>query len=391
MTIRDTAANGEAKRPSRSEAASGRSDRKPARGKARHLSLALQGGGSLGAFTWGVLDRLLEEEDLTFDAISGASAGAGNAVVLAGGLLAGGKPEARRRLDHFWERLSQMAPPKGGATASLFADMASRFLSPYQLNPFNLNPLEALLSAEVDFEALRADPPVRLLIAATAVTSGRLQIFRETELTRDMVLASMCLPMLTQAVQIKGERYWDGGYSANPPLTALVEASDASDLLIVQIMPTAGQDLPASAPDIVKRLEQITFNGVFLREAAALTAMARVAGSGSQDPAFSRKLHRLRLHHLSAEREMSALSEASGGNLEWPFLLSLRESGRAAAEDWLAHGVSEPIMEKGRLQAAIRTHVRKMLQRLTARQHANRDPKRSTQTCIKSDREEPGS
>src|SRR3954462_10177718 len=274
MTFRNTAPDGQVNLPSRSEAASGRSASKPARGKTRHLSLALQGGGSLGAFTWGVLDRLLEEEDLTFDAISGASAGAGNAVVLAGGLLAGGKPEARRRLDHFWERLSRMAPPKGGATANLFTDMASRFLSPYQLNPFNLNPLEALLSAEVDFEALRADPPVRLLIAATAVSNGRLQIFRETELTRDMVLASMCLPMLSQAVQVGGERYWDGGYSANPPLISLVEASDASDMLIVQIMPTAGQELPVSSPDIVKRLEQITFN------AAALTAMARVAGSG---------------------------------------------------------------------------------------------------------------
>src|SRR3954451_7105227 len=352
MTVRNTAAKVHTRRPGRSEAASERADPKPARGKARHLSLALQGGGSLGAFTWGVLDRLLEEDDLTFDAISGASAGAGNAVVLAAGLLAGGKPEARRRLDHFWERLSQMAPPKGGATAALFTDMASRFLSPYQLNPFNLNPLEALLSAEVDFEALRANPPLRLLIAATAVSNGRLQIFRETELTRDMVLASMCLPMLSQAVQIDGERYWDGGYAANPPLTALVEASDAPDLLIVQIMPTAGQEVPTAAPDIVKRLEQITFNGVFLREAAALTAMARVAGSGSQDPAFSRKLQRLRLHHLSAEREMSALSEASGASLEWEFLRTLRESGRAAAESWLAHGIGEPIMDKGVLTAA---------------------------------------
>src|SRR3954462_777757 len=352
MTFRNTAPDGQVNLPSRSEAASGRSASKPARGKARHLFLTLQGGGSLGALTWGVLDRLLEEEDLTFDAISGASAGAGNAVVLAGGLLAGGKPQARRRLDHFWERLSRMAPPKGGATANLFTDMASRFLSPYQLNPFNLNPLEALLSAEVDFEALRANPPVRLLIAATAVSNGRLQIFRETELTRDMVLASMCLPMLTQAVQIEGERYWDGGYSANPPLTALVQASDASVLLIVQIMPTAGQEVPTSAPEIVRRLEQITFNGVFLREAAALTAMARVAGSGSQDPAFSRKLQKLRLHHISAEREHSALSEASGGNLDGQFLRTLRESGRAAAETWLAYGVSEPIMQQGMLRAA---------------------------------------
>jgi len=318
----------------------------------KRLLLALQGGGSLGAFTWGVLDRLLEAEDLTFDAISGASAGAVNAVILAAGLLAGGKPEARRRLDHFWEQSSRIAPPSQGATASLFADMASRLMSPYQLNPFNLNPLEGLLSAEVDFEALRRASPVRLLIAATAVSSGRLQIFRETELTRDMVVASACLPMLSQAVSINGERYWDGGYSANPPLIALVEASDASDLLVVQIMPTAGQDLPVSSPDIVKRLEQITFNGVFLREAAALIAMARAAGSGSQDPAFSQKLRRLRLHHISAEREHAALSESSGGNLDLPFLLGLRESGRAAAQSWLAHGISEPVLQNGTLKAA---------------------------------------
>jgi NTE family protein len=352
MTLRDTATDGQDNLPSRSASATRRSAPKSSRGTAKRLSLALQGGGSLGAFTWGVLDRLLEEKDLTLDAISGASAGAGNAVVLAAGLLAGGKPEARRRLDHFWEQLSRMAPPKSGATASLFADMASRVMSPYQLNPLNLNPLEGLLSAEVDFEALRANPPLRLLIAATSVSNGRLQIFRETELTREMVLASMCLPMLSQAVQVEGERYWDGGYSANPPLISLVEASDASDMLIVQIMPTAGQELPVSSPDIVKRLEQITFNGVFLREAAALTAMARVAGSGSQDPTFSRKLQKLRLHHISAERECSSLSEASGGNLDQQFLLTLRESGRAAADSWLAHGVSEPIMQQGILKAA---------------------------------------
>jgi NTE family protein len=212
--------------------------------------------------------------------------------------------------------------------------------------------LEGLLSAEIDFDALRANPPLRMLIAATSVSNGRLQIFRETELTLEMVLASVCLPLLSQAVQINGERYWDGGFSANPPLFSLVEASEASDVLIVQIMPTAGQDLPVSSPDIVKRLEQITFNGVFLREAAALTTMARVAGSGSQDPALSRKLQQLRLHHISAEREHSALSEASGGNLEWQFLLNLRERGRAAAETWLAHGNRAPIMQQSRLRSA---------------------------------------
>jgi NTE family protein len=153
-------------------------------------------------------------------------------------------------------------------------------------------------------------------------------------------------------VQIDGTRYWDGGYSANPPLISLVEASDASDVLIVQIMPTVGQELPVSSPDIVKRLEQITFNGVFLREAAALTTMARVAGPESQDPVFARKLQRLRLHHISAECSHSALNEASGGNLDRQFLQNLRESGRVAAETWLIHGISEPIMQQGRLRSA---------------------------------------
>jgi NTE family protein len=316
------------------------------------LSLALQGGGSLGAFAWGVLDRLLEEDGITFDTVSGASAGAINAVILAAGLLAGGKPEARRRLDRFWERSSRMAPPVRSAVATLFGDLTSHLISPYQLNPFNLNPLKGLLSGEVDFEALRRNPPVQLLIAATSVASGRLQVFREGELTRDMVLASACLPLVNQAVSVGGERYWDGGYSANPPLTELVEASGVPDVLVVQIIPTEGQALPVSSPSIVKRLEQVTFNGVFLREAAALATMARVAGSGSRDPIFADKLRNLRLHHISAEREFAGLSEASGGNLDRRFLLKLRESGRSAAETWLLQGIHKPVVEQGVLTAA---------------------------------------
>ena len=317
----------------------------------RHLSLALQGGGSLGAFSWGVLDRLLEEDNLTFDAVSGASAGAMNAVILAAGLLAGGKPEARRRLDRFWERISHMAPPKRSAIAALFTDLASHLVSPYQRNPFDLNPLKKLLSAEVDFDALRANPPLRLLIAATAVSNGRLQIFRETELTREMVLASASLPLVSQAVLIGEERYWDGGYSANPPLTPLVEVSKASDLLIVQIMPTEGARLPFFSPDIVKRLEQITFNGVFLREAASLAMMARVAGSDSQDPAFARKLQQLRVHHISADRQLSNLSQESASNLDRRFLLKLRDCGRSAAEEWLTDDIQEPILQQGVLRS----------------------------------------
>lgn len=323
----------------------------PCRRQERHLALALQGGGSLGAFAWGVLDRLLEEDDLTFDAVSGASAGAMNAVILAAGLQAGGKPEARRRLDRFWGRMSRMAQPKRSAIATLFTDLALHLVSPYQLNPFDLNPLKKLLSAEVDFDALRADPPLQLLIAATAVSTGRLQIFRETELTREMVLASASLPLVSQAVRIGEERYWDGGYSANPPLTPLVEVSKASDLLIVQIMPTEGGKLPYFAPDIVKRLEQITFNGVFLREAASLAMMSRVAGSDSQDPAFSRKLKQLRVHHISADRECPNLSQESGSNLDRRFLLNLRDCGRSAAETWLMNDIHEPVIQQGVLRS----------------------------------------
>src|SRR3954466_2172273 len=178
-------------------------------GKTKRLSLALQGGGSFGAFTWGVLDRLLEEDDLALDAVSGASAGAMNAVMLAAGLAEGGRASAQRALHAFWQRASEAAPRQRAGVA---AAITTHVLSPYQFNPFNLNPLRTILSESVDFEALRAAPTVRLLIAATHVADGKLRIFREKELSLDAVLASSCLPLLHHAVTMEGETYWDGGY-----------------------------------------------------------------------------------------------------------------------------------------------------------------------------------
>lgn len=318
----------------------------PRRAK-RHLSLALQGGGSFGAFTWGVLDRLLEEDDLVIDAVSGASAGSVNAVVMAAGLIAGGKPAARLHLDRFWKRSSETAPPDFGAAASVFTDMTSRWMSPYQANPFNHDVLDGLLAGAVDFDALRANPPFKLLVAATSVADGASRIFRETELVREMVLASGCLPMKAHAIEIAGTRYWDGGYSANPPLLPLVEASEAAEILVVQIVPTQGQDRPRSAPDIVRRLEQVTFNGVLQRDLSTLATMMDLSAKAAA-PGLGEKLRRLRLHHVSAEDHAPSLKRESTTDLSWRFLLRLRAAGRAAAEAWLAG----PVLGGGVREAA---------------------------------------
>ena len=298
----------------------------------RCLSLALQGGGSFGAFTWGVLDRLLEDEAISFDAVSGASAGAVNAVLLASGLVEGGSEAAKHKLERFWQRASEAAPKAqtGGAVG-----MAAHLLSPYQFNPFNLHPLRTILSEEIDFEALRQRSRLKLLVAATRVRDGRLHLFREKAVTLDSVLASTCLPVLHHAVTIDGETYWDGGYSANPPLLPLISASRSSETLIVQIMPSVGAEMPTAASEIRKRIDQITFAGSLTREMDALAAMKKLAGADGQGSGLSRKLNKLSVHHIAAETEYPALSEASALNLDWDFLRDLRDAGRSAADRWL--------------------------------------------------------
>jgi NTE family protein len=334
--------------PGRTAAAAAPSDhRTPPSG--RRISLALQGGGAFGAFTWGVLDRLLEQPDLVLDAASGASAGAVNAVLLADGLRRGGSSGARERLDAFWHRLADSARGSfltGSARAGLALDLSTRLLSPYQLNPFDLNPLKALLGDIVDFDALRADPQLKLAIAATRVSDGGLRIFRETELTLDCVLASTCLPMLHHAVEIDGERYWDGGYAANPPLTQLVAINDTPDILLVRIVPTSGDDHPRSSPGIVRRLHQITFNGPLQHDIDAITALKALSEAEGADSALGRKLSALTIHHLCAEEWVPKLAERSLLDLDRCFLLDLKERGRDAASAWLGDDRAE-IQRKG--------------------------------------------
>jgi NTE family protein len=307
----------------------------------RWVSLALQGGGSFGAFTWGVLDRLLEQGDIAMDVVSGASAGAVNAVLLADGLAEGGPEAARLRLERFWRRVSAAAPlarlgQAAAGTAAAALELSTRMLSPYQFNPLDLNPLRGILADEVDFARLRRASPIRLLIGATRVKDGRLRLFRNDEITLDVVLASACLPQLQHAVEIEGEAYWDGAFSANPPLRQLVLDSVADDVVLVQITPEEQSGVPYLLRDITRRVNQITFNGPLQREIEALADLAAVCGRERYFRSrLCRKLRRLRLHRIAAENAIEGLQQASALALGWPFLSRLKEGGRKAAAEYL--------------------------------------------------------
>jgi NTE family protein len=305
----------------------------------RLLSLALQGGGSFGAFTWGVLDRLLEQGGIALDTVSGTSAGAVNAVVLADGLAEGGPAAARDRLQRFWRRVSRAAGFTGAArvAATSALELSARVFSPYQFNPLDLNPLRDILAQEIDFERLRRNSPVRLLIAATRLRDGRLRLFREHEITLEAVLASASLPLLHHAVAIEGEWYWDGGYSANPPLRQLVGDSKATDIMVVQITPEEQEGVPRLPSQIARLVAQFTFNGPLRRDIEALDDLCALC---REEKIFRsrlcRKLTRLRLHHLVAERTVAQLHRASALNVDWNFLAALKQAGRDATETWLA-------------------------------------------------------
>jgi NTE family protein len=302
------------------------------------LSLALQGGGAHGAFTWGVLVRLLEE-DLQIDGVSGTSAGALNAVVLASGWLHGGADGAACALDELWReigRLARMNPLRGGGLARVAADLATQFLSPHQLNPWGLNPLRSVLNRLVDFEGLRGAAAPRLFIAATNVLSGRARIFTNADLSSEVILASTCLPQLHPAVEIAGAPYWDGGFSANPPLLPLIEGCRARDVVLVQINPLAAERVPGTPREIRDRVAEIAFGRPLADELLRL----RDAAAGAPWP-FAwisprrRRLARHRLHAIDGSADLGKLDPRTKVEPSWPLLLELRGRGRAAAEAWL--------------------------------------------------------
>lgn len=313
------------------------------------ISLALQGGGAHGAFTWGVLDRLLEDGRFPVAAISGTSAGAVNAVALAHGLLDDGNDGARAALQRLWHAVGSGSPlgpfMTGSSDSPAFAPATrawmhwARLLSPQQLNPLGLNPLRDVLAKQIDFERLRAASPVQLFIAATHANSGRLRVFDHTEVSVDAVLASACLPTLQPAVVIDGEPYWDGGYSANPALFPLVR-SGVRDLLVVWLSPLAYAESPVSAEAIRERALDFAFNATFLREArllAELRAMARPSILAFMPfGRLERRLVRLRTHLIDAHDDLGSLAQETKLIAHRPFLERLRDLGRERAEDWLA-------------------------------------------------------
>jgi len=319
----------------------------------KRIDLALQGGGAHGAFTWGVLDRLLEDERLEIAAVSGTSAGAMNAVVLADGLMAGGRAAARERLRRFWTRVSRAASA-GTALAALFgdwsfrgsplawyADWVLRTFSPHQFNPLDINPLRDILAEEVDFERVRGCDRMQLFVSATSVRTGRLREFRGPELSVEAVMASACLPTLFRAVEIEGEAYWDGGYVGNPSLLPLVAESPEHDLVLVQINPSCRDEVPTAAHEIVDRLNEITFNSSLVKELRTL-ALLRQLLEGEGPPSaqgrapFFAQVAALRLHRIDAEEELAQLGAASKLNAAWPFVSRLHRIGRDTANHWLA-------------------------------------------------------
>ncbi len=319
--------------------------------KPRHtktVNLALQGGGAHGAFTWGVLDRLFEDDRIWIEAISGTSAGAMNAVVAAQGMYEGQAEGARARLAEFWAAISkagQSSPLKrspfdvvfgnwslDNSPAYLFFDLVNRLASPYDLNPLGLNPLRDVVERAVDFEKVRCCTDMGVFLSATNVETGRARIFEREEITLDVVMASACLPFLFHAVQIGEEYFWDGGYIGNPALFPFYEHGCADDVMIVQINPIYRPGVPKSARDILSRVNEITFNSSLMKELRGLHMLNEMVDRGELSGAHKRVM---RVHMIEARKKMRPLGASSKLNTEWGFLCHLFEIGRDAASRWL--------------------------------------------------------
>jgi NTE family protein len=311
------------------------------------IALALQGGGAHGAFTWGVLDRLLEEPSLEIEAISGTSAGAMNAAVLADGLRRGGRDEARAALRRYWDEVGRMpglasfvGPSLVGAPGWNFAnnplffwfELFTHVWSPYETNPLNYNPLRAPLD-EIDFEGLRHDPEaIRVFVCATDVRTGRRRVFGNSELSIDALLASACLPNVFKAVEIDGEAYWDGGYTGNPALSPLYLETSATDVVVVGINPLFRDSVPHTAQDIIDRVDEISFNSTFMLELSAIAFVNQLLDSEQVDPSHYR---RLMIHGIEAQAALNPLGARSKFNTDPAFLRHLHDIGRSTGSDWI--------------------------------------------------------
>ena len=316
--------------------------------EAKPINLALQGGGSHGAFTWGVLDRLLEDGRLRIAAVSGTSAGAMNAVALADGWQRGGAEGARLKLAEFWRavaRKGRFSPVQRmpwdilwgnwsieNSPGFLWFDAMSRMISPYAANPLNINPLREVVEREIDFRNVRACKAIDVFVSATNVETGQGRVFHGDDVTADAVMASACLPQIFRAVEIDGVPYWDGGYGGNPAVTPFFAANDVHDVLLVQINPVVREGAPRTATEIQDRVDEITFNAALIRELSIVEGINRMIAEGKAPPAGTRGLL---MHRIDADEALKDLAAASKLNAEWAFLEYLRDLGRTTASDWL--------------------------------------------------------
>lgn len=313
----------------------------------RKINLALQGGGAHGAFTWGVLDAILEDERLEIEAISGASAGAMNAVALADGYASGGRAGARRQLKQFWHRAS-IDGGLAGLTRTAFdgllaawgfgknpgewlLDKMMQTASPYTFNPLNINPLRDILTEEIDFKRLREKSPIRLHISATRVEDGKIRVFDTPELTAEHITASACLPLVFQTVVIDGVPYWDGGYMGNPALYPLFTCTSA-DILLVQINPVERKGIPRTLDAIQNRLNEVTFNASLLRELRAIDFVSRLIEEGTLD---NPKYRRIFMHRIAMSDSVDE-DAASKMSAQWSYFQKLHKAGRKAGKAWIA-------------------------------------------------------
>jgi NTE family protein len=314
------------------------------------VDLALQGGGAHGAFTWGVLDRLLDVPWLDLDGISGTSAGAMNAVVMADGLVKGGRAGAKAALERFWRKISDAArfsPIQRGPLEILtgnwtldysplfvMADLSAKIFSPYSMNFGGGNPLRDILVESIDFRAL-TESRLHLFITATNVRTGRGRIFRNADLTPDVLIASACLPTMFQAAEIDGDPYWDGGYSGNPTISPLVRECKSTDTILVQINPIERPGTPRTANEINNRLNEISFNAPLMKELRMCALLRKVADPGDTE---GKLWANMRIHRITSEA-MLELGYSSKLLAEWAFFCKLRDEGRIAADAFLAaHG-----------------------------------------------------
>jgi NTE family protein len=311
-------------------------------------NLALQGGGAHGAFTWGVLERLLNEPRFEIDGVSATSAGAVNAVILAHGLAVGGREGAMKALADFWQRVGRAAHASGlqpswydlatrnyrleHSPAYFSFDLMSRVFSPYQFNPFNHDPLRALLEEVVDFERLRRHCPIKLFLSATNVRTGKVRVFTNEEISVSCVLASACLPLLCHAVEIDKEYFWDGGYLGNPALFPLIYQCKSRDIIVVHIDPTERRDIPKTAPEIINRINEISFNSSLFREMRAIAFVNELLGDNKVEDG---RLKRILIHAIEADDVMQALGSMSKLNASGRFLEHLREIGQGRADRWI--------------------------------------------------------